>query len=405
MTSCVTDLADPVALAQALIGIETVTPDQGKGIESIENWLNTLGFSCQRLDFGSGEDRVANLYASRGVRKGKSAPNLCFAGHSDVVPPGDENAWSLPPFAGEIRDGYLYGRGSADMKGGIACYIAAIAQLDQEGWTAPGCLSLLITGDEEGPAHNGTKPVLEALAAQGEKLDACITGEPTNPHHLGDAMKIGRRGSLNGEITVRGTQGHTGYPHLADNAAHRLVRACQALLDLHLDDGSAFFDPSTLAISSIDIGNPVTNIIPAMAKACFNIRFNDLHSGKTLEDLLRKTLKSIDESADPQAMQDGRISLSIRVSGESFLTEPGLLSQAIGDACHTIIGKTPELSTSGGTSDSRFIKAYCPVIDFGLVGRTMHQIDEAVAVENYHKLAEIYALSIKNFFAASQQVT
>ena len=378
---------DPVAFAQELIRCPSVTPAEGGALNLLQKVLEEMGFVCRRMPFEEvGEDRVDNLYA----RLGTQGPNLCFAGHTDVVPPGDMGAWRVGPFEGEIRKGWLIGRGAADMKGAIAAWVSAVAAFQAEGLPF-GSISLLITGDEEGPAVNGTRKMLEALARDGEKIDACITGEPTNPHALGEMMKIGRRGSFNGWLTVHGTQGHTGYPHLADNAAHRIVTMLKALTDWEIDNGSEHFQPSTLAISTIDVGNPANNVIPGKAKAQFNIRFNDLHSGKSLEAHIRTLLS---EAAGP----DGRWDLVVKVSGESFLTPPGELSTLLADSCEAVTGRRPELSTTGGTSDSRFIKDYCPVVDFGLVGDTMHQIDERVRVEDLESLSAIYLKVIRGFF-------
>ena len=379
---------DPVRLAQDLIRCPSVTPTEGGALDLLERVLSDLGFTCRRMPFEEiGADRVDNLYA----RLGTEGPNLCFAGHTDVVPPGDNGAWRVGPFEGEIRNGWLIGRGAVDMKGAIAAWIAAVAKTLQAG-PVPGSISLLITGDEEGPAVNGTRKMLDLLASEGEEIAACITGEPTNPHALGEMVKIGRRGSLNGWLTVHGTQGHTGYPHLADNAAHRLVRMLAALTQWEIDRGSAHFQPSTLAVSTIDIGNSATNDIPAKARAVFNARFNDLHTGAGLEERIRAILT---QAAGP----DGRWELEVKVSGESFLTPPGMLSELLAEACEAVVGRRPELSTTGGTSDSRFIKDHCPVVDFGLVGETMHQIDERARVDDIEALSAIYHRVIQGFFA------
>ncbi|MEQ8602334.1 MAG: succinyl-diaminopimelate desuccinylase [Marivibrio sp.] len=383
---------DPLALARDLIRCESVTPAEGGALDLLEEVLAGLGFDCTRLPFEeAGTDRVDNLYA----RLGADGPNLCFAGHTDVVPVGHRDSWTVDPFAAEVIDGVLYGRGASDMKGAIACFVSAVADYLGDGREGPGrgSISLLITGDEEGPSINGTKKMLPALAERGERIDACITGEPTNPKRLGEMMKIGRRGSLNGFLTVHGVQGHTGYVHLADNAAHRLTRMLNALLEIELDQGSEHFQPSTLAISTIDVGNPATNIVPGRAAAVFNIRFNDLHTGAELEERLRAVL------AD--AAGDGaRYDFEVRVSGESFLTPPGLLSDLLGEAAKAETGLDCELSTTGGTSDSRFIKDYCPmVVDFGLVGQTMHKVDERVAVADLEALTRIYRRVIEGYFA------
>ncbi len=385
---------DPVALAADLIRCPSVTPAEGGALDLLQARLEELGFVCQRLPFqAEGTERVDNLYA----RLGTANPNFVFAGHTDVVPVGDKDAWSKDPFAGVIEDGVLLGRGASDMKGSIAAFVAAVEHLLAEAGHPEGSISLLITGDEEGPAINGTKRMLEALAEQGESFAACITGEPTNPAQLGEMIKIGRRGSLNGTISAKGVQGHTGYPHLADNAAHRLVNMLSALTAMELDQGSDHFQASTLAVSTIDIGNTATNVIPAEAKAVFNIRFNDLHTSAGLIEKVRAVL-------DPAAGGSDKYDLSVAVSGESFLTPPGPLSETLADACEEVLGRRPELSTTGGTSDSRFIKDYCPVIDFGLVGKTMHQVDERVDIQDIRDLEKIYFSVLTRFFARAAQV-
>lgn len=380
---------NPVSLAQDLIRCPSVTPADGGSLDTLQAALEGLGFRCQRLPFSTPDsDEVDNLYA----RLGDAAPNFMFAGHTDVVPVGAAAAWSQDPFGGAIVDGTLFGRGASDMKGSIASFVAAVSRYLDSNGNPPGSISLLITGDEEGPAINGTKRMLEALAEQGETFDACITGEPTNPDQLGEMIKIGRRGSLNDWLTAHGKQGHTGYPHLADNATHRLVKLLDALIDMPLDDGSDHFQASTLSVSTIDVGNTATNVIPASASAVFNIRFNDLHSGASLEQSLRTLLTET-------AGGDEFYTLDIKVSGESFLTPPGPLSETLSAACEEVLGRMPELSTTGGTSDSRFIKDYCPVVDFGLVGKTMHQVDERVAVSDIEVLADIYLSTLNRYFA------
>lgn len=385
---------DPLYLAGALIRCKSVTPADNGALELLAGVLERLGFACRRLRFGEpGFAPVDNLFARLEAAGGDGCggPDLCFAGHTDVVPPGDAADWQDDPFAASVRDGMLYGRGAADMKGAIACFVAAVAQLLAEEWQPAGSVSLLITGDEEGVAVNGTRKMLPALTETGVRFDACITGEPTNPEKLGTMMKIGRRGSLNGHIIVHGTQGHTGYVHLADNAAHRLVSMLHALTNLELDRGSEHFQPSTLAISSIDIGNTAENVIPGRAEARFNVRFNDLHSGDSLTGLLRDCLE--------QAAGDGaRFDFTVRVSGESFLTPPGRLSTLIADAAQEVTGRRPQASTTGGTSDSRFIKDYCPVVDFGLVGDSMHKVDEYAALSDLNDLTEIYRRVLLAYF-------
>jgi succinyl-diaminopimelate desuccinylase len=380
---------DPVALAQALIRCPSVTPADAGALDVLQQALENLGFTCHRLKFAApGTDQVDNLYARIGRPKG---PNFCFAGHTDVVPVGNAASWTSGPFAAEVRTGELYGRGATDMKGAIASFVAAAARfLKSAGGRPPGAISLLITGDEEGAAVNGTKPVLEWLKARGERLDACLVGEPTNPTRLGEMIKIGRRGSLTGRLTVRGVQGHTAYPQLADNPIHRLLRMLTRLTEHPLDQGTAHFQPSTLQISTVDVGNPASNVIPAEARATLNIRFNDRHTGKGLEEWLRRELDSV----------GGDWELAVQVSGESFLTPPGPLSELIARAVETVLGERPELSTTGGTSDARFIKDYCPVAEFGLAGQTMHKVDERVPVADLRALADIYEAVLRGYFAS-----
>jgi len=378
---------DPVALTQDLIRCPSVTPDEGGALDMLQAVLEGLGFTCHRLPFSdTGTPDVDNLYA----RLGEAAPNLCFAGHTDVVPTGPVDQWSNDPFSGEVRDGVVHGRGAADMKGAIACWIAAVSRRLDNG-PIPGSVSLLITGDEEGPGINGTAKMLRWLVEQDETLDACITGEPTNPETLGEMIKIGRRGSLNGMLTVAGVQGHAAYPHLADNAAHRLIALLGALTADPLDEGSEHFQPSVLQVTGIETGMEAANIIPGSARAAFNVRFNDLHTSESLTTMLRGKLDEVGASA--------AWDLDIKVSGESFYTAPGPLSDLVGAAVETVLGVRPELSTTGGTSDSRFIKNYCPVLDFGLVGQTMHKIDERVAVADIEHLTAIYHAVIDNYFA------
>ena len=372
---------DPAALAAALIRRPSVTPKDEGALEIVAAELERLGFGCHWLVFGD----VHNLYA----RRGGGRPNLCFAGHTDVVPAGAAEAWSFDPFAASRRGGALCGRGAVDMKGAIAAFIAAAQRYlaDRErGLT--GSISLLITGDEEGEAINGTRKVLEWLASRGEVIDACLVGEPTSAQFLGDMIKIGRRGSMTGRLTVHGMQGHTAYPHLADNAAHRLVAMLHALTTVELDGGSEHFQPSTLQVSTIDIGNPASNVIPAAARAVLNIRFNDCWTSDKLRRWLTEKLDAV----------GGRYTLDISVSGESFLVAPGPLSDRLADAIRHVTGRTPELSTTGGTSDARFIQAYCPVVEFGLVGQTMHKVDERVDLADLAALTEIYYAFLSLFF-------
>jgi succinyl-diaminopimelate desuccinylase len=379
-------VADPVALTQALVRCPSVTPADAGALDVLVRALEPLGFVCHRLRFESdGTAPIDNLYA----RLGTSGPNLCFAGHTDVVPPGDPTSWTSDPFAGAIADGKLYGRGAADMKAAIAAFVAASGRRVASKGAPAGSISLLITGDEEGPAINGTRKVLDWLAGQGEVLDACIVGEPTNPNYLGEMIKVGRRGSITGHLTVHGTQGHVAYPHLADNPLPRLVQMLAALTAEPLDHGNGHFQPSTLAITTIDVGNPADNVIPARGSASFNIRFNNEHTSDTLKDWIRRTCDSV----------GGPYELTFRVSGESFLTLPGRLSDLVADAVQRVTGHRPELSTTGGTSDARFIKNICPVVEFGIVGQTMHKIDEHVSVSDVERLTDIYEAIIDGFFS------
>ncbi|MFI4986972.1 MAG: succinyl-diaminopimelate desuccinylase [Alphaproteobacteria bacterium] len=379
---------DPVELTQALIRCPSVTPHEGGALALLEERLKTLGFACHRLAFtAAGTPDVENLYARLGTR----APNFCFAGHTDVVPVGNAAAWTVEPFGAALKDGELYGRGATDMKGAIAAFVAAASRfLAARGGDFGGSLSLLITGDEEGPSINGTEKVLGWLKERGERLDACVVGEPTNPARLGEMIKIGRRGSLTGRLAVHGVQGHTAYPHLADNAAHKIVRMLEAVVREPLDQGTAHFQPSTLQIASIDIGNPASNIIPGEATALFNIRFNDAHTPASLESWLRRRFDAVSADYD----------LAITVSGVAFLTSPGPLSRVVAAAVEAVTGLAPELSTTGGTSDARFIKEHCPVVEFGLVGRTMHKVDERVATADLEQLARVYQAVLDGYFAA-----
>jgi succinyl-diaminopimelate desuccinylase len=370
------ELTDPVALTQALVRCPSMTPEDAGALDVVEGALVRLGFRCHRLTFTTpGNAPVPNLYA----RLGDAGPHLAFAGHTDVVPPGDAAAWHAPPFAAELIDGAIYGRGAVDMKGAIACFVAGVARLLAERRPG-GSISCLITGDEEGAAVDGTKKLLAWLQERGETPDACLVGEPTNPEHLGEMIKIGRRGSMTGHLTVHGVQGHVAYPERADNPIPRLLRLLDALTREPLDPGSADFQPSQLVVTSIDVGNPATNVIPALARATFNIRFNDRHTPASLEARLRAQLRRVDDRHD----------LVISTSGAAFVTSPGPLTELLAAAIRDELGRTPERSTSGGTSDARFIKDVCPVVEFGLVGRTMHQIDEHVAVADLEALTRVY---------------
>ncbi|HEY8287751.1 MAG TPA: succinyl-diaminopimelate desuccinylase [Acetobacteraceae bacterium] len=372
-----TDLTDPLPLAQALIRCASVTPADAGAQDVLAEALNRLGFTVHRLRHGE----IENLFA----RRGTEGPHLCFAGHTDVVPVGAAN-WRHDPFGGEVRDGVLYGRGACDMKGAIAAFAAGVAQHLQAG-NANGSISFLITGDEEGAAVDGTVKVLEWMGAHGQIPDFCLVGEPTCPVKLGDMVKIGRRGSVNMKIEVTGTQGHVAYPHRADNPVHRLVRALGALTAAPIDAGTDWFQPSSLQLTSIDVGNPTTNVIPATARAALNIRFNDRHTGASLIAWVRATLAHYAERFDVDAT----------ISGESFVTKPGPLVDILRNAIVRATGTEPALDTGGGTSDARFIAKYCPVAEFGLVGATMHQTDESVPVAELRDLARIYGGVIAAF--------
>lgn len=360
-------------LARALIACPSVTPADAGAQELLAAALEAQGFAVHRLTFGGPPDGpVDNLFATIG----EGHPHFAFAGHTDVVPTGDPANWSVPPFAAIVAGGQLVGRGAADMKGSIAAFVAAAARP-----RGPGRLSLIITGDEEGPATWGTAPLLDWIEARGLVPDLCLVGEPTSARTLGDTIKIGRRGSLNAWITVNGAQGHVAYPDRADNPVTRLVAILAELKARQLDTGSDWFQPSNLEVTDVTVGNPATNIIPAQASARLNIRFNDMQHGPDLEAWLREVVAAHAPSAE----------VLVRISGEAFLTEPGPLSALVAEAIAAVTGVTPHLSTSGGTSDARFIRRLCPVVEFGLVGTSMHRIDESVAVADIEALTEIYA--------------
>lgn len=370
---------DALALAQALIRRPSVTPADAGALDVLEAALKELGFATHRLPFGD----VDNLYA----RLGCEAPHFCFAGHTDVVPVGE--GWNTDPFAATVQDGLLYGRGAADMKSAIAAFVSAVARTG-----APkGSVSLLITGDEEGAAVNGTVKLLEWLKARGEKIDHCVVGEPTSVGRAGDTLKIGRRGSINFRLTVRGVQGHVGYPHKAKNPIPALAELVTQLATHKLDKGTEHFDPSTLAFTTLDVGNPTTNVIPGEARAGFNIRFNDRHTPDSL-------IHWVQDRAQQVAQQSGcEITVTSQTSGVAFLTAPGKFTQLVSDTVAGITGQAPILSTSGGTSDARFIKGICPVVELGLAGATMHKADECVPVDEIAALTDIYAALLAAYFA------
>ncbi|MCC6720153.1 MAG: succinyl-diaminopimelate desuccinylase [Acetobacteraceae bacterium] len=371
--------SDPLALAQALIRCASVTPADAGAQGVLASALAALGFMVTRLRYGE----IENLFA----RIGSGAPHICFAGHTDVVPEGTAT-WSSGPFSGEVRDGVLYGRGACDMKGAIAAFVAGAAD-HLKGGAPKGSISLLITGDEEGPAVDGTVKVLEWMRANGQVPDFCIVGEPTNPAALGDMIKVGRRGSVNMTLTVHGTQGHVAYPHRVDNPVHRLARIAAALTAAPIDAGSEFFEPTSIQLTSIDVGNAATNVVPASARMMLNIRFNERHSGASLAAWVRATAQRHAE----------RFELEVSISGESFLTPVGAEIEALRAAIAAATGRQPALDTGGGTSDARFIARYCPVAEFGLVGQTMHQVDERVPVDELRALAGIYRAVLDRLLA------
>ena len=376
-------MIDPAILTADLIRCASVTPQEGGALQLLERLLAAHGFQCTRVDRGE----VPNLFARWG--KGKT---FGFNGHTDVVPVGDLKAWSVDPFGAENRDGFLYGRGATDMKSGVAAFAAAAIDFVKES-PPDGSVVLAITGDEEGPAKDGTVALLDWMQAQGERMDHCLVGEPTCPDVMGDMIKIGRRGSMNGYFTVTGVQGHAAYPHRANNPLPAMARLIDQLSTASLDAGTEHFDASTLAVVTMDTGNPATNVIPAQCRATVNIRFNDAHSGASLTNWLQ-------EHADKVAKAfDVRIDLDVVISGESFITPPGELSDLVAHAVQVETNRTPVLSTSGGTSDARFVQHHCPVVEFGLVGKTMHQVDERVEIAQIHQLKSIYTRILRDYFA------
>jgi succinyl-diaminopimelate desuccinylase len=380
-------LADPLPLALDLIRCRSVTPHDGGALGVLERALVALGFACTRLVFDSGGPSIQNLYA----RRGNSGPNFCFAGHTDVVPPGDEAQWLHGPFEARIENGILFGRGAADMKSAIAAFVAAVARLDRQGEPG-GSISLLITGDEEGPAVDGTVRVLAWLEARGERIDHCIVGEPTSLAWAGDTVKNGRRGSLTGYLTVKGVQGHVGYPDRARNPIPGMAAVLSRLTGRRLDEGNAFFQPSNLEVTTVDTGNPATNVIPAEVRATFNIRFNTLQTSEGLEAWIRQ------ETA--QALGPLGLSHEVRFvrGAQPFLTPLSGFTAMLGEAIEAVTGSPPTFSTTGGTSDARFIHTHCPVAEIGLAGTTMHKTDERVSVDDIEQLTRIYERILRQYF-------
>ena len=375
-------MVDPAQLTADLIRCASVTPVEGGALVLLEERLSSHGFTCTRVDRGE----VSNLFARWGTGK-----TFGFNGHTDVVPVGDLAAWTVDPFGAEIRDGFMYGRGATDMKSGVAAFAAAAMDFVSE--TPPaGSIVLAITGDEEGPAKNGTVALLDWMQAHGETMDVCLVGEPTCPDDMGQMMKIGRRGSMNAFFTITGQQGHSAYPHRANNPVPAMARLVDQLSCAELDQGTEHFDASSLAVVTIDTGNPATNVIPAQTRATVNLRFNDAHSGASLTTWLQG-------QADEISAEFGvGVVLDVSISGESFITPPGALSALVARAVQVETNRTPEMSTSGGTSDARFMQHHCPVVEFGLVGKTMHQVDERVEIAQIHQLKSIYTRILSDYF-------
>jgi succinyl-diaminopimelate desuccinylase len=378
-------LVDPIAFAQDLIRRPSVTPRDAGAMDVLESALQALGFACRRMRFGE----IENIYA----RRGTLGPNLCFGGHTDVVPPGDTAAWRNDPFAGEVSDGVLHGRGAVDMKGAVAAFVAAVSRVIAKG-EPTGSLSLIITGDEEGSGHDGARRIVDTLLADGERIDHCLVGEPTSSAALGDMIKVGRRGSLNCVVTVEGVQGHVAYPHRAANPVPVLVALLHKLQTHKLDDGFPEFQPSNLEVTDLEVGNPAHNVIPARASARLNIRFNPRWKGADLVTWIEGLCR------DAEIGFDGRVILTPTISGEAFFTQPDRFVSIVSEAVEAVAGRKPELSTSGGTSDARFFRALCPVLEFGLLGTTMHMVDERTPVAEVEALTQIYEGVINGYFQA-----
>lgn len=380
------DIVNPIELTSELIQCKSITPKSEGSLDIIISYLEPLGFNCEKIDFGEGIEKVENLYA----RFGTMEPNIAFAGHVDVVPTGDINNWSINPFGGEVKEGKVWGRGAADMKSGIAAFIAAVSDFlkDNKNLKEFGSISFIITSDEEGKAINGTKKVVDWLKGKSEIISGCIVGEPTNVTRMGDTLKIGRRGSFTGSLTVTGIQGHVGYPHLADNPINSLLKMLEPFSKIYLDEGTKDFQPSSIMITSIDVNNDASNVIPGEVKAKFNIRFNTLHSASSLKSMLEKQFSDVTSN----------YKFDFFCNAEPFLTNDDFLKTTLQKAIQKVVNINPEKSTSGGTSDARFISKICPVIEFGLVGKTMHKIDENVEVNDIINLTKIYNQFLFNYF-------
>ena len=393
------ELSRPAEILQNLIRCPSVTPAEGGALAFMERELVKLGFKVERVTFcDENTPDVENLYA----RIGTTSPHVMFAGHTDVVPPGNETDWTLAPFSGGVKDGVMYGRGAVDMKGGIACFLAAVENFLVEGSALNGSISFLITGDEEGPSVNGTDKLLKWAADTGEKWDAAIVGEPSNPNNMGDVIKNGRRGSLSGKLTVHGVQGHSAYPHLADNPVRGLTDLLNSLLGTPFDNGTDSFQPTNLEVTSIDVGNVATNVIPSNATAAFNVRFNDTWNGETLRSEILHRFKEGAKAGIIRQGKDSKVNFEVEWIGRVspvFLTRDNALINRLSNAVETITGKRPELSTGGGTSDARFIKDYCPVVEFGLVGQTMHMVDECTPLADLDVLTDIYEKFLDSFLS------
>ena len=380
------DIVNPIELTSELIQCKSITPKSEGSLDIIISYLEPLGFNCEKIDFGEGIEKVENLYA----RFGTMEPNIAFAGHVDVVPTGDINNWSINPFGGEVKEGKVWGRGAADMKSGIAAFIAAVSDFLKYNKNLKefGSISFIITSDEEGKAINGTKKVVDWLKGKSETISGCIVGEPTNVTRMGDTLKIGRRGSFTGSLTVTGIQGHVGYPHLAENPINSLLKMLEPFSKIYLDEGTKDFQPSSIMITSIDVNNDASNVIPGEVKAKFNIRFNTLHSASSLKAMLEKQFSDVTSN----------YKFDFFCNAEPFLTNDDFLKTTLQKAIQKVVNINPEKSTSGGTSDARFISKICPVIEFGLVGKTMHKIDENVEVNDIINLTKIYNQFLFNYF-------